>query len=103
MNSDIVLFYKKRAREYEKIYSKLKRQSNLLLAGQILENTFADKDVFENACGTSYRTEKISVTAKKVLATDINNTKIEKSKKYSPAKVDFQTADIFNLANINKH
>ncbi len=105
MNSGIVLYYRERAREYERIYSKPKRQTDLLLAVQILENAFADKDVFEIACGTGYWTEKISVTAKKVLATDINKTVIEiaKSKKYSPAKVYFQTTDIFNLTNINKH
>lgn len=105
MNSDIVSYYKDRATEYEKIYSKPERQSDLLLAGQILQDTFANKDIFEIACGTGYWTEKISATANKILATDINDTVIEvaKSKNYSPAKVDFQTADIFNLANINKH
>jgi len=105
MNSDIVSYYKDRAKEYEKIYSKPERQNDLLLAGQILLDIFADKDVFEIACGTGYWTQKISVTAKTILATDINNTVIEiaKSKNYSPAKVDFQTADIFDLTNTNKN
>ena len=105
MNSDIVSYYKDRAKEYEKIYSKPERQSDLLLAGQILQDTFTNKEVFEIACGTGYWTEKISATARNILATDINNTVIEvaKSKSYSPAKVDFQTADIFNLTNNVKH
>ncbi|WP_419801481.1 methyltransferase domain-containing protein [Mucilaginibacter sp.] len=105
MNSDIVSYYKDRAKEYEKIYSKPERQNDLLLAGQILKDILADKDVFEIACGTGYWTQKISATAKNILATDINDTVIEvaKSKNYSPAKVVFQTADIFDLINTNKH
>lgn len=105
MNSDIISYYKDRAKEYEKSYSKPERQNDLFLAGQILQDTFADKDVFEIACGTGYWTQKISATAKNILATDINESVIEiaKSKNYSPAKVDFQIADLFDLTNINKH
>ena len=80
MNSDIVSYYRDRAKEYEKIYSKPERQSDLLLAEQILKDTFAYKDVFEIACGTGYWTQKISATAKNILATDINNTVIEVAK-----------------------
>ena len=105
MNSNTVSYYKDRAKEYEKIYSKPERQNDLLLAGQILKDTFADKDVFEIACGTGYWTQKIAATAKNILATDINDTVIEvaKSKNYLLAKVVFQTADIFDLINTNKH
>ncbi len=63
MNSDMVSYYKDRANEYEKIYSKPERQNDLLLAGQILQDIFHDKEVFEIACGTGYWTEKISKTA----------------------------------------
>lgn len=104
MNSDIVSYYKDRAKEYEKIYGKPERQSDLLVAGQILQNIFANKDVFEIACGTGYWTEKISATSHKILATDINDSVIEvaKLKKYSPAKVDFQIVDLFNLRGMNE-
>ena len=68
MNSDIVSYYKDRAKEYEKIYSKPERQNDLLLAEQILRDTFADKDVFEIACGTGYWTQKLSATAKNIIA-----------------------------------
>lgn len=104
MNSDIISYYKDRAKEYEKVYNKPERQSDLLLAKQILQDTFKDKSVFEIACGTGYWTEKISVTAKNILATDINDSVIEvaKSKSYSLDKVEFKIADIFNLININK-
>ena len=105
MNSDIVSYYKDRATEYEKIYSKPERQSDLLFAEQILQDTFSDKDVYEIACGTGFWTQKICATAKTVFATDINDTVLEvaRLKNYSSANVDFQTADIFHLKNINKH
>jgi hypothetical protein len=41
MNSDIVSYYKDRAAEYEKIYSKPERKSDLLFAEQILQDTFS--------------------------------------------------------------
>lgn len=105
MNSDIVSYYKDRANEYEKIYSKTERQSDLLLAGKILQNIFRGKEVFEIACGTGYWTNIISKTAHSILATDINETVLDiaKSKDYFSAKVEFQKAGIFNLPKMRKH
>ena len=104
MNSDIHSYYKDRAKEYERIYSKPERQNDLRLAGQILQDIFAGKRVFEIACGTGYWTEIISKTAHSILATDINDTVIEvvKLKNYSPATVDFEIADVFNLQNMTR-
>ncbi len=104
MNSDMISYYKDRAKEYEKIYDKPERQSDLLHAGQILQDTFKNKNVFEIACGTGYWTEKIAFTANSILATDINETVIEvaKTKSYSPATVGFRIANIFNLPNFDK-
>lgn len=99
LNSDTILYYKDRAREYEKIYFKPERQNDLKRATEILQVVFNNKEIFEIACGTGYWTERIAKTAKTILATDINDTVIEvaKSKNYSPAAVRFQIADIFNL------
>ncbi|MCW3107426.1 MAG: putative methyltransferase [Segetibacter sp.] len=104
MNSDIISYYKDRAKEYETIYSKPERQGDLLLAAQLLQDIFTGKSVFEIACGTGYWTEIISKTAHSILATDINDTVIEvaKSKSYYPASVRFQIADIFAIHDLNK-
>ncbi|MBK7443258.1 MAG: hypothetical protein IPI65_17635 [Bacteroidetes bacterium] len=67
MNTDLVLYYKDRAEEYEKIYSKPERQEDLKSAATILQEIFADKQVLEIACGTGYWTEKIAVTATSIL------------------------------------
>ena len=105
LNSEIITYYKDRAKEYEKIYSKPERQNDLLVAEKILQDTFADKDILEIACGTGYWTQKISITSKSILAIDINDAVIEiaRSKTYSPGEVSFQTADIFNLTFAAKH
>jgi SAM-dependent methyltransferase len=105
VNSDIISYYKDRAQEYEKVYNKPERLEDLLVVEQILKDTFTNKCVFEIACGTGYWTQKISETAKSILATDINDAVIEiaKSKNYFKANVDFQTRDIFNLTKMDKH
>ena len=99
LNSDTILYYKDRAREYEKIYLKPERQNDLKRATEILQVIFNNKEIFEIACGTGYWTERIAKTAKTILATDINDTVIEvaKSKNYLPAAVRFENVDIFNL------
>ena len=105
MNTDMVSYYKERAKEYEKIYDKPERQHDLLLAAKFLEETFRDKEVFEIACGTGYWTKIISKTAGSILATDINDSVIEvaKSKEYFSTKIEFQVTDIFNLQETAKH
>jgi demethylmenaquinone methyltransferase/2-methoxy-6-polyprenyl-1,4-benzoquinol methylase len=103
MNSDMISYYKERAKEYEKIYNKPERQNDLMIAEQILQEIFSGKNVFEIACGTGYWTEKISKTARSIVATDINDTVIEvaKSKTYSTV-VSFKIADIFNVDETTK-
>lgn len=60
MNTDIISYYKDRAKEYEKKYSKPERQEDLKSIATILQEIFADKQVLEIACGTGYWTEKIA-------------------------------------------
>lgn len=104
MQSDIVSYYKARAGEYEKIYSKPERQTDLQSAAHILQDIFAGKEVIEIACGTGYWTQRIAFTAKSILATDINEEviAIARSKEYAPAAVSFQMADLFAMPGIKK-
>ncbi len=104
MNTDIVSYYKDRANEYEKIYSKPERQDDLKSATTILQEIFADKQVLEIACGTGYWTEKIAAKATSILATDINETVIDIAvkKDFSNKQVSFELADIYNFPLHNK-
>lgn len=104
MNTDIVSYYKDRAKEYEKIYSKPERQEDFKIASTILQDIFANKHVLEIACGTGYWTEKIAETATSIFATDINETVIDiaKKKNFSDKQVSFELADIYNFPDYDK-
>jgi ubiquinone/menaquinone biosynthesis C-methylase UbiE len=104
MNSDLVSYYKDRAKEYEKLYSKPERQEDLKNSATILQEIFADKQVIEIACGTGYWTEKIAATATSIFATDINESVIDiaKKKDFSSKQVSFGIADIYNFSDDNK-
>ena len=103
MNSDLVAYYRDRAKEYEKIYSKPERQQDLIKAGIILQHLFAGKDLLEIACGTGYWTMKIAESACSIHATDINNEVIEigKQKEYPNKNVVFSAQDLYS-ANKNQ-
>lgn len=99
MNSDLILYYKDRAKEYEKIYAKPERQEELSLVERELQSIFKNKEVLEVACGTGYWTQKIASVAQSVLATDINEAVIEiaRSKGYERASAQFEVADLYDL------
>lgn len=99
IKKDIVNYYKERAKEYEKIYDKPERQEDLARPAVMLQDLFANKNVLEIACGTGYWTQKIALSAKSVLATDINESVIyiARSKKYKCPDVSFKVADLFEL------
>ncbi|HQQ94687.1 MAG TPA: class I SAM-dependent methyltransferase [Bacteroidia bacterium] len=105
MNTDLIKYYKDRAKEYENIYLKPERQDDLKNVTTLLQNVFTDKAVFEIACGTGFWTEKIAQTATKVFATDINKTVIDiaQQKQYKKNNVTFGLADIFILPNKIKY
>lgn len=104
MNTDLVSYYKNRAKEYEKIYSKPERQDDLKTAAAILQKIFADKKVLEVACGTGFWTEKIAAKATSIFATDINETVIDvaKRKNLSGKNVRYGIADIYNFPDHGK-
>lgn len=98
MNTVLITYYKDRAKEYENIYLKPERQDDLKNVTTLLQNIFADKAVFEMACGTGFWTEKIAQTATSVFATDINQTVIDiaAQKQYPKNNVTLGLADIFD-------
>lgn len=101
MNTNLVSYYKDRAEEYEKIYSKPERQKDLKRAATILQEIFANKQVLEIACGTGYWTEIIAKTATSIFATDINQSVIDiaKKKDLSNKRVTFGIADMYHFSD----
>lgn len=99
MNTNLVSYYKERAKEYERIYHNPERQKELNESAQMLQDIFKDRHVLEIACGTGYWTEKISHTAASVYATDINDTVLDiaKKKTYLKAKVNFGIMNFYKI------
>jgi SAM-dependent methyltransferase len=98
MNNDLITYYKDRAKEYEEIYFKPERQGELKKITGLLQKLFFGKEVLEIACGTGYWTERISQTAKSIIATDLNDSVLEiaKSKNFIKNNVKFQEQDLFS-------
>jgi demethylmenaquinone methyltransferase/2-methoxy-6-polyprenyl-1,4-benzoquinol methylase len=70
-------YYARRAAEYEEIYLKPERQSDLRRLTEGLSEAFPALDVLEVACGTGYWTEHIAKSARRIVASDINAEVLE--------------------------
>ena len=92
-------YYAARAREYERIYAKPERQSDLRKLEAMIPAHFTGRSVLEIACGTGYWTQYIARTADRILATDLTEEtlKVARSKNLPAAKVRFAIADAYNL------
>ena len=105
MNTDLVAYYRDRAKEYENIYAKPERQDDLKRAAAVLQDTFINKDIFEIGCGTGYWTAKIAGTASSIFATDINESVLEiaRHKEYGNAHVTFGIADFYSYGETQNY
>ena len=99
MVENLESYYKKRAKEYDKVYDKPERQHDLKQLHNYLKTAFADKRVLEIACGTGYWTKTITETCTSILATDINEAVLEiaRTRDYPKTPVDFQAIDFWQL------
>ena len=59
MNTDMINYYKERAREYERIYLKPERQVDIVKISELLQNMFAEKSVFEVSEGVFEENERV--------------------------------------------
>lgn len=91
-------YYSKRANEYDRVYQKPERQTDLGWLKDILRRELTGHRVLELACGTGYWTEAIAGTAASVHATDASNEVLEiaRSKQLDPAKVTFAPGDAYH-------
>src|SRR5437868_7332958 len=105
MNTDLVSYYRDRAKEYESIYEKPERQADLSEATNILQTIFRGENVLEIACGTGYWTERLAPVTTSIFATDINETVIEiaSKKDYHDAVVRFAVDDLFRYKPMKKY
>ena len=102
MKSDMVSYYAQRAAEYERIYAKPERQTDILRLRQLLGAMFNGHVVLEVSCGTGYWTEVIAPGARSVVACDINEPVLDiaRAKEWGSARVEFLRADSYALPQL---
>ncbi len=103
MNRDMKSYYANRAQEYELIYSKPERQSELRNLKSRVRLAFAGQRVLEVACGTGYWTQLIATSSESILAVDCNPEvlAIAASKSFATEGcVAFKQADAYDLTGI---
>ena len=99
-SAELVDYYRRRATEYEAIYAKPERQSDLAVLRQALPQRLVGRRVLEIACGTGYWTALVAPLAASVVATDLAEEPmaIARTKAYPPGRVRFVLADAYQLA-----
>ncbi|HJO92957.1 MAG TPA: class I SAM-dependent methyltransferase [Victivallales bacterium] len=105
MDKMLKKYYADRALEYDKIYLKPERQSDLRKLENIISTAYTGMNVLEIACGTGYWTKEIAKNAISILGIDCNKVVLDiaKYRKVQKGSVSFQIADAYKLDNINKH
>ena len=100
--ADLIRYYAQRAHQYERVYHKPERQSDLRNLRELVASAFAGKRVLEVACGTGYWTEIIAPRAASVVALDINEEvlALARAKPIPIGKVTFLRGDAFALPKL---
>ena len=95
---ELLDYYRRRAAEYEAIYAKPERQTDLTLLRQAIPAKLRGARVLEIACGTGYWTQLVSEVAKELVATDLAEEpmRIAQSKSYRKQPT-FSLADAYAL------
>ena len=98
-SAELIEYYRRRAGEYEAIYAKPERQSDLLLLKKKIAEILKHAAVLEVACGTGYWTTVIANAAGSVTATDLAQEpmNIARAKPYPKNNATFVEADAYAL------
>ena len=98
MSASMADYYQARAPEFENVYDKPERQSDLNKLRTWLADEARGSTLLEVACGTGYWTSVAATSAKAIVATDFNLAPLEiaHSKDLGP-HVTFAQADAFAL------
>jgi demethylmenaquinone methyltransferase/2-methoxy-6-polyprenyl-1,4-benzoquinol methylase len=92
----MIAYYARRAAEYERVYEIPHWQDDLAWIRTRLPAFFAERRVFEVACGTGYWTRVAAERARSVHATDVNDDTLAlaRAKTYA-APVSFERRDAY--------
>jgi SAM-dependent methyltransferase len=95
-------YYRARAREYDQVYDKPERQSDLARLRTWLPPVLGGRRVLEVAAGTGYWTAVYADRAAAVIATDASaeTLSVARARRTWPATVRFAQADAFALISV---
>lgn len=97
-------YYARRAEEYERIYDKPERQSDLACLKETIPALLDGRHVLEIACGTGYWTQFVAGRAASVVATDVNEEvlALARRKSYPRNNVSFARLDIYSEERLSR-
>lgn len=100
----LAAYYAKRASEYERIYAKPERQSDLYALRERIGRMFTGRKVLELACGTGWWTPVIAQGAAQVTALDLNDEVLEiaRTKDLPAGKVEFVRGSAFEIPDFGR-
>lgn len=100
----LAAYYARRASEYERIYAKPERQSDLSALRTRVGGMFAGRNVLELACGTGWWTPVIAQSAAAVTALDLNEEvlAIARAKDLPAGKVEFVRGSAFEIPEFGR-
>jgi ubiquinone/menaquinone biosynthesis C-methylase UbiE len=95
-------YYRARANEYDAVYDKPDRQSDLLELRTGLPELLTGRHVLEVAAGTGYWTDVYADAAASVIATDVNAATLDvaRRRRHWPDTVRFIEVDAFDLQQV---
>ncbi|MEM7406814.1 MAG: class I SAM-dependent methyltransferase [Pseudomonadota bacterium] len=99
---DLSRYYADRAPEYERIYRKPERQSDLGVLRGTVASYFAGCSVLEMACGTGYWSHEAARGARRLVGLDINEAvlAIARAKPHDADRVRFVTGDLYTASDL---
>jgi ubiquinone/menaquinone biosynthesis C-methylase UbiE len=102
--TELLAYYARRAREYERIYAKPERQADLAWLRGRLGELLAGRRVLELACGTGWWTQAVAPHVAEILALDANEEvlAVARSKTYPPGRVRFAQGDCYALPDCGR-
>ena len=102
-HSPLQLYYASRASEYDRVYQKPERQSDLRQIEQWLPAVLAGATVLEVACGTGYWTKFIAPVASVVVALDSSpeTLRIAQERVVAP-NTEFHIGDAYDLPQFGR-
>lgn len=94
---DMEQYYARRAQEYERIYQRPERQSDLQALRATIEDALAGRDVLDIACGTGYFSACAARRARSLQGIDANEETLEWARAKAIPNASFRVGDAYEL------